>query len=752
MPLTSLEHSLKQQLKQFFGYDSFRAGQQQIIEQVLQQKDVLVIMPTGGGKSLCFQLPALIQPGLTIVVSPLIALMKDQVDALQDSGISATFINSSLSMAEQLSREAAILAGQIKLLYVAPERLLSGQFLPFLDRVKEQVGIAGFAIDEAHCVSEWGHDFRPEYRQLSMLKQRYPQIPVMALTATATNRVRRDIVQQLNLNHPHIHLSSFYRSNLYYEVIPKQKRSFQKLLTRIQNLEGSGIIYCLSRKQTEAIAAELQEYGISALPYHARLSPEVRDENQTRFIRDDVRIMVATIAFGMGINKPDVRFVIHYDLPRNLEGYYQESGRAGRDGNPAQCLLFFGYQDIAKVEYLINQKPNPDEQNIAQQQLRQVIDYAASTECRHQIQLRYFGENFPGNCGQCDNCRQQKPLEDWTIEAMKFLSCVARCKERFGMTHIIDVLRGSKRKKILEQGHDKLSTYGIGADRSMEEWRMLGRSLLHQGLLEQTTDGYPVLKLNAHSWEVMQRQRPVQIAVAYPSEVEPEPAETQEEKALDSVGAQLFDHLRRLRKKVADESSIAPYMVFPDSSLKLMAQLRPQTVDDFLSISGVGQHKLERYGEQFLEAIRQYCLDHDLPTLTMPVDYASEITAQTVQSRAADSLADTHLVTLRLYQQGLNIVEIAEKRELKSTTISEHLARLIQAGEVVKIDQLVPPERQQVIVQAIEAVGDVALRPIYEKLQEEYSYGEIKLVRASWQRLKQGDKGLTQPKGTIMGV
>ncbi|NEQ68727.1 MAG: ATP-dependent DNA helicase RecQ, partial [Symploca sp. SIO2D2] len=409
--------SLEEALKHFFGYDTFRPGQRQIVEEALQNRDLLVIMPTGGGKSLCFQLPALLKPGLTVVVSPLISLMQDQVTALQDNGIGATFLNSSLSLPEARSREQAILKGKIKLLYVAPERLLAGKFLPFLETVRTQIGVSAFAIDEAHCVSAWGHDFRPEYRQMRQLRQRYPEIPMLALTATATGRVQQDIIQQLTLRQPGIHIASFNRTNLYYEVQPKQRQAYNQLLRKIRSYQGSGIVYCLSRRMVDEIAFRLQNDQISALPYHAGMSDEARSTNQTRFIRDDVRIMVATVAFGMGINKPDVRFVIHYDLPRNLESYYQESGRAGRDGEIAHCTLFFGTSDIPKLDYIIDQKPDPQEQRVARQQLRQVIDYAEGTDCRRTIVLRYFGERFPGNCDKCDNCRHPKPIEDWTIEA-----------------------------------------------------------------------------------------------------------------------------------------------------------------------------------------------------------------------------------------------------------------------------------------------------------------------------------------------
>lgn len=716
-PTFTQPRSLEQALKHFFGYDSFRPGQREIVEAALSKRDMLIVMPTGGGKSLCFQLPALLKPGLTVVVSPLIALMQDQVESLRDNGIGATFLNSTLSLMETRSREAAILDGKIKLLYVAPERLLSERFLPFLDQVAASLGISAFAIDEAHCVSEWGHDFRPDYRQILQVRDRYPHIPIMALTATATDRVRLDIMQQLALREPYIHVASFNRPNLYYEVRAKTKHSFAELLQIIDKNGGSGIIYCLSRKNVDELAYKLQQVGISALPYHAGLSDIERTSNQTRFIRDDVQIMVATVAFGMGINKPDVRFVVHYNLPRNLEGYYQESGRAGRDGEPAQCILFLGYGDRKTIEYLIEQKPDPQEQRIATQQFRRVIDYAEASDCRRTIQLSYFGESFPGNCSQCDNCRNQKPLEDWTIEAMKFLSGVARCKERFGMNHIIEVLRGSKSQKVLQYGHDKLSTYGIGKEKSAEDWKMLARSLLHQGLLDETTDGYPVLKLNARSWEVMKRQRTVEIAVVRKQEVQA----VQRYSAAE--GEILFGVLRKLRKQIADEQFVPPYVVFPDSSLRAMAEQRPQTLNEFAKISGVGTRKRDKYGKQFIEAIREYCEEQGIPTVSTP------LTGLNIPNQPSH----TQMQTLQLHQQGLTVDVIAEMRDIRPTRVVAHLAELIEMNQEVDINQLVDSESQQAIITAIELVGDRSLTPIYQLLGEKYTYDEIKLVRA-WLR------------------
>jgi ATP-dependent DNA helicase RecQ len=735
--------SLHQALKQYFGYESFRAGQREIIEASMAGRDTLAIMPTGGGKSICFQLPALLKTGVTIVVSPLIALMQDQVTALKENGIGATFLNSTLSGRETNLRSQAILNGAIKLVYVAPERLFSEQFLEFLNIIKNKMGIAGFAIDEAHCVSEWGHDFRPEYRQLSRIRQIYPDVPMIGLTATATERVREDISQQLQLQQPYIHVASFNRSNLYYEVVPKQgnEQTYVNLLRQIKRFQGSGIVYCLSRKRVDEIASRLREDGIEAIPYHAGLGAKEREENQTRWIRDDVQVMVATVAFGMGINKPDVRFVIHYDLPKNIEGYYQESGRAGRDGEDSHCTLFLGYQDLETIKYLIAQKVDPHtnepleaEQRIAQHQLRQVVDYAEGVACRRTILLRYFGEGFQGDCANCDNCLTPKPMEDWTVETQKFLSCVARTKERFGGGHVIDVLRGSRKEKVLQHGHENLSTYGIGKDRSLDEWRQLSRSLVHQGLLTQTTDGYGILKLNERSWEVMRNQRNVLLPIERDVELSlVADKDAAKERPVD-VGI-LFERLRLLRKNLADEQEVPPYVIFSNATLNQMAEQQPTDRKEFTKLSGVGAKKLEQYADDFIAIILEHHLKY--PPAEPSESNSSRVKPESSTPKSKLSKASTQRETLAMYENGLDIDEISRDRNLKPATIWTHLVQLVESGYAINCDRLVPPERQTVIYEALEAIGGESLRNLFDHLREEYTYDEIKIIRAIWQNEKE---------------
>jgi ATP-dependent DNA helicase RecQ len=617
---------LKAELKRIFGFDEFRAGQEAVVRDALAGRDVLALMPTGGGKSLCFQLPALLQPGVTLVVSPLIALMQDQVRLLRDNDIRASFINSSLEPLEVSRRTAALLRGDYKLFYLAPERLLMSEFLEGpLRALSQGPGINAFVIDEAHCVSEWGHDFRREYRQLSSLRRRHPQIPMLAFTATATPRVRTDIVAQLALRNPALHVSSFNRPNLFYQVRAKTKQTYAELLAQARR-GGAGIVYCLSRRRVDELALQLQNDGIQARPYHAGLDADVRRSNQEAFIRDDVQAIVATIAFGMGINKPDVRWVAHYDLPKTLEGYYQESGRAGRDGDPARCTLYFGASDIRTADFLIQQKVDPDtgaaleeEQRIARQQLRQVLDYAESTECRRRVQLRYLGEDFTAPCGACDNCCEPRTLQDWTTEARQFMSCIARLAQRgqrFGAAQIIDILRGARNERVLSRGHDTLSVYGIGKQRTLDEWRGVARALLHQGLIDETQDGYPVLSLNAQSGPVLRQEFIVRIAApakrtrtnagSGAAALAGAGAGSRAAVAATGQSSALFESLRALRKRLADEHGLPPYVVFHDATLREMAERRPLTLNQFAELPGVGHAKLARYGDQFIAVVREH--------------------------------------------------------------------------------------------------------------------------------------------------
>ncbi|HTU64406.1 MAG TPA: DNA helicase RecQ [Steroidobacteraceae bacterium] len=604
-------------LKQRFGFDTFRPGQQDIVRDILRGRDVLAIMPTGGGKSLCFQLPALLRPGVCVVISPLIALMQDQVRLLHDNGIEATFINSSLERAEVNRRLAKLERGELKLLYVAPERLLQSEFEgDVLPRLQATHGLTSLVVDEAHCVSDWGHDFRPEYRQLHRLRTQFPDVPIAAFTATATERVRRDIVQQLALRDPSIHVASFNRPNLYYAVRTKSRDTYQEVLDNARRDDGSGIVYCLSRKRVDEVAERLQADGVRALPYHAGLESDTRRDNQEAFIRDDAQVIVATIAFGMGINKPDVRWVVHYDLPKTLEGYYQESGRAGRDGEPARCILYFGAADIRTAEFIIDQKIDPvtseplvDEQRIARQQLRQVLSYAESGECRRSVQLRHFGEVFPGKCGNCDNCLEPRATVDRTTEAKQFLSCVARLaqrRERYGVAYIIEILRGAETQRIITRDHGSLSVYGIGKEVGLQEWRDLARALLHQGLMVQSQDGYSVLGLNEASWQVLRGERTVSVGEsAKPAKggKGAKGAKGTKPPVIEGAHGELFEALRALRKRLADEAGMPPYIVFNDASLREMAQRQPKNLPEFSTIPGVGQAKLARYGDQFVALI-----------------------------------------------------------------------------------------------------------------------------------------------------
>jgi ATP-dependent DNA helicase RecQ len=596
--LTTLDEALQSQ----FGFSSFRPLQREIAEASLAGRDVLALLPTGGGKSLCYQLPALLENGLTLVISPLIALMKDQVDALLANGIAATFLNSSLDAAENAARIAALDRGAYRLLYVAPERVVLPGFLASLDRWN----LRRIAIDEAHCVSEWGHDFRPEYRQIATLRERHPAVPLLALTATATDRVRLDIARYLKLKDPQIFVAGFNRPNLRYAVYEKRDAAAQILAWVKQRASESGIIYAQSRATVEELARKIAAAGITALPYHAGLTPRERSRHQELFIRDEVRVMCATIAFGMGIDKPNVRYVVHYDVPKNLEGYYQETGRAGRDGLPSECALFFNGGDAAKQRHFIRQIADPDEREKSERLLAKMLDYAASTDCRRRLLLAYFGEAVANeNCGNCDNCLQPVERIDGTLLASKMLSCIYRVRAHGGFStgahHLIDVLRGNHTDKVAAWGHDRLSTFGIGADASKDEWTALLAELLRTGCVEQETE-HRTLILTEEGVRALKERRA--FTYAKPRFVTRSKGNKKRAAALLGGDDALFEALRALRKRLADEQGVPPYVVFSDAALREMSAIRPVTLAGFRRITGVGDVKLERYGEAFVGTIR----------------------------------------------------------------------------------------------------------------------------------------------------
>lgn len=708
-------------LQTVFGYNEFRHNQQEIIEHLLHAQDAVVLMPTGGGKSLCYQVPALCLEGVTVVVSPLIALMKDQVDALILNGVKAAFINSTQHPSEREQILQQLRRNELKLLYVAPERLVGAE-INFLQFLKTEAKPALFAIDEAHCISQWGHDFRPEYRVLRELKTQFPEIPLIALTATADALTKKDIIDQLHLKQYKVFENSFNRPNISYYVKPK-RNYYDELVDYLEeHKEDSGIIYCLSRNATERLAEDLKADGFNAAAYHAGLDKNTRDERQDLFLKDDIRIMVATIAFGMGINKSNVRFVIHADLPKNIEGYYQETGRAGRDGLPSEALLFYGAGDVIKLKNFAQVEDNPEQTKILLDKLDKMVAFCETKQCRRKYLLNYFGEEAPDYCGTCDTCIHKPELSDQTVVAQKIMSAVARVNERFGLGYIVDLLRGSASEKIKAE-HKQLSVYGIGKDKPRDEWIHYTKELLASGYLQMSDGQYPLLKLTEKSKAVLFKgekvylHAPIQIVTAVK-----EPVVYQQH----AYEKELFENLKKLRNKMAHEENVPAYLILSDSSLMDLATYLPLVAEDLSKISGFGVYKIERYGQPFLEMVQDYCNEQGIDTRIELKQPKRE--RRTSASRERET--DTKKVSFDLFKSGMSIDAIAEQRMLSPNTIESHLSYYVSKSEL-DIAELVPADKRELIQAAILRFGKNGLKQLKENLPEEISYGEIKLVIAA---------------------
>ncbi len=719
LPAFTRPSSARQALKDVFGFDDFRDMQQEIIEQVLAQRDVLAIMPTGSGKSLCYQLPALLFPGLTVVVSPLISLMEDQIVQLRELGIPALYLNSTLSYDQYLEATRRVRDGQVRMLYAAPETLLRPETMHLLG----QVQVDCFTIDEAHCISEWGHDFRPEYRQLVELRRRFPQAACLAVTATATQQVRDDIKQSLAIRDAQVFVASFDRDNLFLTVEPKSDPLNQLLDFLQQHKDQPGIIYCNTRKQVDTLCNILTANNWDALPYHAGLDNATRRRHQQQFQRDDAQIIVATIAFGMGINKSNVRFIVHYELPKNLESYYQQIGRAGRDGLRSDCLLLYSYSDLANIRYFIDMQP-PVQQHGSRARLEAMLAFAESGACRRIPLLAYFGEQFGAdNCGFCDNCTTtRQALVDLTIPAQKFLSCVKRSGELFGVNHIVDILRGSRARNVLSRRHDKLSTYNIGAEYSAEQWKDIARQLIAHGVLvRDATHGS--LKLTPAAYDVFKGEAFYGVA--------PDPALRPGAASAQTAGpdldyeAGLFERLRRQRKRLADGAGVPPYVIFSDHTLVEMATYLPHSEQTLLQIHGVGRQKLARYAADFLPIIQAYCREHGLE---------EHPPRQAQARRPSQALGNRTSEVVTLYNAGKSLVEIAESYGVQPATIVNHLWKAALAGQrlaeadLLAASSLTPPDQQRVI-DAFQEHGSDFLRPVYDALGETVEYDELHLIR-----------------------
>lgn len=704
-------------LKKYFGYDHFRPLQADIIQNVFEKKDTLVLMPTGGGKSVCYQIPAVTLDGVAVVVSPLIALMKDQVEGLSANGIPAAFINSSLSLDQQRNVESALLAGYVKLLYVSPEKLVSQSFQPLLKRLN----ISLFAIDEAHCISAWGHDFRPEYTQLRFIKSQFQGVPLIALTATADKLTRKDIITQLNLQAPAVFIASFDRPNISLTVRSGQKRLEQIVAFLKERPNQSGIIYCLSRKGCESLADKLNEKGFKADYYHAEVPAAKRSKVQEDFINDRTPIICATIAFGMGIDKSNVRFVIHYNLPRNLEGYYQEIGRAGRDGLPSDALLFFSYADLISYREMIDQGEAVAEQKALKlAKLDRMYQFAEAPVCRRKTVLNYFGEPYAGQCGNCDVCKNPPRHFDGTIAAQKALSAILRTGQRVGMNLLVDILRGSNRREIFEQNYHEIKTYGAGKEYGYDDWLYLLSQMLHIGLVEIAYDDHNCLRVTEEGRKILFEEKKVSLAMPKPK---PKPGEKMfEPKVVEKSKTQLqkeelLARLQQLRRTMAIQQGIPPYTLFSDVTLQQMAEKRPLSDAEMLEVEGVSERKLQLYGDAFLQEIRRFILE---------------------KSHSGERLTgSTHFISYHLFLQGLSVEDIARERGFSTLTIANHLATMYERGELFNIDQWVSPEVCDIVQGALPLFEEpFQLKPIFEHFSERYSYDEIRWAIAAFRRAR----------------
>lgn len=722
--------SLSDVLKQTFGFDAFRPHQAELVAGLVAGKDVFGVMPTGGGKSLCYQLPAVMAQGCAVVVSPLIALMKDQVDAATANGIRATCVNSSMSLEERKEAARAYRAGELDLLYLAPERLSSSGMLERL-RDCPTGGPAFFAIDEAHCLSEWGHDFRPDYLFLGELRQAFPETPIGAFTATATAKVADDIEARLNLHQAVKVRASFDRSNLRYEV--RQKGDWERqLVDFVKAHQGqSGIIYRTSRKSVEATAHLLTSNGIPAQAYHAGMEASERTRVQDSFIRDDIGIIVATVAFGMGIDKPDVRFVLHGDLPKNIESYYQETGRAGRDGDPSDCLLLYSAGDGVKLRSFLTDIADEQERLRTLNLLREMEKFASVATCRRKALLRYFGEFLEGeNCGNCDFCSGEYQVVEATRDAQMLLSAIARTGERFGATHICDIVAGANTEKIRANGHDTVKTYGLGRDKPKQHWRTVLDNLLALGVAELGGDGFPVPKLTAQSWKVMKGEE----KFSFHQDQRSEPQKSSPNKAAEDIACDegLFTHLRSLRKVIADADEVPPYVVFADRTLRFLSAAMPTTDAELQEIPGIGTHKCEVYGPRFLAGITEYLALH--PEAAAHRRPVTQLKPKAAKSGLKRPPSATFTTTLEMIREGLTLPEIAEKRSLSLGTIEGHFARFISEGEDLDWRSQITPEQEKLARHLLTKHGTDSLKPTIEEADGQLTYGQVRILQAVIER------------------